>query len=362
MNTKLAPAVFVVNREYHIMMYVTEPSLMWVRVGNKKYYDEANGILRSNTQVHKVIVPMEELDATKAYTVCQRKVIERKPYFSEFEDIVEDTYVFCPVSSKECVRAYHIADAHNWVEGPVMASKTYGDIDLLILNGDIPDHSGCLENCITIYEIASVITGGCIPIVFARGNHDMRGLLAERLCEITPTDNGKSYYTFHLGNVWGLVLDCGEDKLDEHAEYGGMICCHEFREKQTEFIKNVIARAEQEYLADDVKYRMVIVHNPFNMRLSVPFDIENEIYGEWVRLISEHICPTVMISGHMHYFDIVRPGDEKDVYGQSYPVVIGSAVKPNHEYFAGAGFLFDAKGTVVTFTNNQGQVVREENL
>lgn len=155
MNTKLSPAVFAVNREYHIMMYVTEQSLMWVQVGDKKYYDEANGILRSNVQVHKVIVPMSELDEARAYTVCLRKVIDRKPYFPEFEDVVECTYNFRPIQSKESVRAYHTADAHNWVEGPVMASKTYGDIDFLILNGDIPDDSGCVDNCITIYKIAS---------------------------------------------------------------------------------------------------------------------------------------------------------------------------------------------------------------
>ena len=362
MNTKLAPSVFAVKQEYHIMMYVEEPSLMWVRMGDKKYYDEANGILRSNTQVHRVIVPMEELNAAGAYTVCLRKVVERKPYFPEIEETQEYTYEFRPVPLDGPVRTYHIADAHNWVEGPVAATKAYGDIDFLILNGDIPDHSGTIENCVTIYEIASEVTGGHIPIVFARGNHDMRGLLAERFCELTPTDNGKSYYTFRLGNIWGMILDCGEDKVDEHEEYGGTICCHAFRERQTAFIQDVIANAKEEYAADDVKYRMVIAHHPFMVKQRAPFDIEQELYGEWARFIGENICPNVMISGHMHYVDIVKPGDEKDLFGQQFPVVIGSDIKQNHEYYAGAGLMFDGADTVATFTDCLGEVVREEKL
>lgn len=362
MNTKLTPAVFAVKQEYHIMMYVSEPSLMWVQVGDKKYYDEANGILRSNTQVHKAIVPMEELNAVKSYTVCLRRVIERKPYYPEIEETQEYTYEFKPVPLTGAVRAYHIADAHNWVDGPVAAAKTYGDIDFLILNGDIPDHSGCIENCVTIYEITSAITGGQIPIVFARGNHDMRGLLAERFCELTPTDNGKSYYTFRLGNVWGMILDCGEDKVDENGEYGGTICCHAFRERQTAFIQDVIAHAEEEYAADDVKYCIVIAHHPFTVKQRVPFNIEETLYGEWASMIAQNIRPTVMISGHMHYLDIVRVGDEKDLFGQPFPVVVGSDVKSNHEYYAGAGLMFEGTNTVVTFTDCLGHVVREENL
>lgn len=362
MNTKLSPAVFAVNQEYHIMLYEAAPSLMWISVGGKKYYDESNGILRSNTQVHRVIVPMEELDGVKEYTVFMRKVIDRKPYFPEFEDVLECTYEFQPVGLEKPVRAYHISDTHNWVEGPVTAAKAYGEIDFLIMNGDIPDHSGCIENCITIYKIASEVTGGRIPIVFARGNHDMRGLLAERFCELTPTDNGKSYYTFRIGNVWGMILDCGEDKVDKHEEYGGTICCHEFREKQTKFIEKVICRAEEEYLADNVKYRLVIAHNPFVMRNKYPFDIENEIYSEWVRLINDNIRPTVMISGHTHSLDIIRPQDEKDAYGQSFSVVVGSSLNKNQDYYAGAGLAFDENETIVTFTDSFGKVVREEKL
>lgn len=101
----------------------------------------------------------------------------------------------------------------------------------------------------------------------------------------------------------------------------------------------------------------MIVHYPFTLRDKEPFDIENEIYSEWVSLINENICLTVMLSGHAHIIDIIKPQDDKDSYGQLFPVVIGSARKS--EYFAGTGLLFDENKTVVTFTDNLGQVVRE---
>ena len=120
MERELTPIVFAVNREYQIMMYVEDPSLMWVQVGDHTFYDESNGILRSNVKIHRVNVPMELLD------------------------------------------------------------------------------------------------------------------------------QGNTYYTFRIGSVWGMFLDCGEDKLDSHEEYGGTVCFHRFRERETAFIKDVIARSGEE--------------------------------------------------------------------------------------------------------------------
>lgn len=358
---EMAPAVFAVNRDYHIMLYPSGPCLMWVKVGGKVYYDESNGILRSCAKVHRVIVPMKELDEAKRYVVCLRYIIDRKPYFPEIESVQEFEYIFRPVTDSKSVRAYHIADAHNWSEGPIMAAQTFGNMDFLILNGDIPEHNGSVDKCRTIYELISEITKGEIPTVFARGNHDLRGLFAEKFWECTPTDNGKTYYTFRLGSIWGMILDCGEDKVDEHPEYGGTICCHDFRIKETNFIKDVIFRANEEYLAEGITHRVVICHCPFTFRQNPPFDIEEDIYREWTRLLREHVHPDVIVNGHMHYLEIIAPGDEHDHRNQPCPVVIGSE-KQEQEYFAGSGFVFDEAGIKVYFTDNHGDTVSNQRL
>lgn len=352
---KTAPAVFAVNDTYQIMVRVEYDSLMWVKVGENCYYDDSNGILRSDTRIHRMTVPCSELDKAKSYTICERKIIERKPYFSETEDIVETKFDFRPVEGNN-IRAYHIADTHQLVDMPVTAAHTYGNFDFLILNGDIPDHSGSVENFDTIYEICDKITHGNIPIIYSRGNHDTRGICAEHLAEYTPVANGKSYFTVRLGSFWALVLDCAEDKDDTSKEYGNTICCHAFRENETRFIEDVIKNAENEYMADGVTYKAVIVHNPFTRKYEPPFDIEDEIYTKWCSLLKENVKPDIMICGHKHILEINEPGCDKDFRGQPCTVVVGAKIDYG-KYFAGTGFEFGENETEVTFTDSEGKIL-----
>jgi hypothetical protein len=69
---KTTPAVFTVEHSYHIMVQVTKPALFWVTVGENEYYDESNGIMCSLSDLHRVIVPMAELDKAGEYTVHVR--------------------------------------------------------------------------------------------------------------------------------------------------------------------------------------------------------------------------------------------------------------------------------------------------
>lgn len=355
------PAVFIAENEYHIMVPVTYQSLMWVKVGDECFYDESNGILKSEVRIHSMIVPKELLDKEKKYIICARKIIERKPYYTETEDVVEFSFDFFPANGEK-IRAYHISDAHNMVEYPAKAAKAYGDIDLLIMNGDLPNHCGNVENMISVYELAEKITGGNIPIVFSRGNHDMRGVMAEKFAEYTPNVNGNTYYTFKTGNIWGMVLDCGEDKDDNCIEYGNTICCHAFRKKQTEFIKKVIQNAKNEYMSEGVKHKVVICHNPFTRRLRPPFDIEEEIYREWAKLLRDEIKPDLMLCGHTHKIMIDLVGGENDNYGQPCTVLIGSEPEfsddavSDRNSFAGAGLCFSDEGIQVAFTNSSGEI------
>lgn len=350
---RTAPAVFAVNKEYQIMVPVEKPSLMWVQVGDRKFYDAANGIMRSIAEVHRISVPMDILDEAGGYTVCEKEIIERKPYFTETKETSYYKFSFRPVKKTSNIRAYHIADAHNNVKGPVAAAETFGNIDFLIMNGDIPDHSGSIRNFNTVYEIAAAVTKGEIPIVFARGNHDLRGFFAEKFAEYTPSDRLNTYYTFTLGAIWGIILDCGEDKGDDHPEYGGTVACHDFRKNQIDFIKDVIKNKENEYEQDGVKYKLVISHNPFTYLQKPPFDIEREVYSKWAELLKENIKPDLMISGHIHKFYVKQPGDDMDHLGQPCPLVVGSAVKGG--YFAGAGFVFGEDEILIEMTDSEGK-------
>ncbi|MBQ1951031.1 MAG: metallophosphoesterase [Clostridia bacterium] len=356
---KTSPAVFAVGNQYQIMVETTSECLMSVKIGENTYFDESNGIMNSLSPLHRVSVPMQALDNAKEYTVCMRPIIERKPYFTKTQEPQEFAFAFRPIPQKN-IRAYHIADAHNQIERPVKAAKAFGNIDLLILNGDVIDHSGNPEKFANIYEICSLLTSGAIPVIFSRGNHDMRGNFAERFADYTPNQHGNTYYTFRLGSIWGMLLDCGEDKVDTNSEYGFTVACHHFRERQTEYIKAVIADAEKEYAAPGVKTRLIISHNPFTQKLMAPFDIEEDIYREWASLLKEHVKPNLMVCGHTHKYGVSFVGGENDNYGQPCPVVIASEPQPDR--FIGCGFIINGTQTDVVFTDSDGNTLSKETL
>ena len=160
-----------------------------------------------------------------------------KAYFTKTKNVLEKAYKFKPIPENN-IRAYHIADAHNSIKEPVKAAETFGNIDFLILNGDVIEDSSNPKNFMNIYEICSCLTKGEKPVIFSRGNHDLRGDFAEKFADYTPSHRGNTYYSFRLGNIWGILLDCGEDKDDDHPEYGYSVACHTFRERQSDFLKN----------------------------------------------------------------------------------------------------------------------------
>lgn len=351
---KTLPAVFAVDKSYQIMVQLQCEALVSIQIGNKTYYDDSNGIMNSLSPIHRVCVPMKVLDQEKQYTVCIRPIVERKPYFTETKEQVAYRFAFAPVPETN-IRVYHISDAHNAIDMPVKAAKAFGNIDLLILNGDVIDHSGDPEKFSNIYEICAQLTDGRVPVVFSRGNHDMRGNFAEKFADYTPSRHQNTYYTFRLGSIWGVILDCGEDKMDDHPEYGFTVACHAFRERQTEFLKTIVKNADKEYNADGVKTKLVIVHNPFTQQLQSPFDIEADIYCQWASLLKTYVRPDLMICGHTHKYGIHKTGGEYDHLGQPCTVVIAS--EPQKERFIGCGFVIDEDQIEAAFTDSRGDIL-----
>ncbi|MCQ2380531.1 MAG: metallophosphoesterase [Victivallaceae bacterium] len=356
------PTVCAVDREYQIMIPVRSETLMWVEVGKERFYDESNGIMRSATTVHRIAVPAEQLDREKRYTVRWRKIVERKPYFTKTEDERSATFEFRPVDPDATeLFVYHLADTHSLVKGPIQAAsyweKQGRPLDLLVMNGDMPNDCGTLENIAAPYQVSGAVTKGKIPVVYARGNHDLRGVLAEKYAELTPSSNGRTYYTWRVGPVWGVSLDCGEDKTDDHPEYGHTICCHAFRVRETRFLRELSARGEREFSAPGVRLKMVLCHIPFSEKRPAQFDIEDDTYREWCKILREDVKPDLMLSGHNHRCYVTFPKGEKDYRGQPCPVVVGSKPDRKLGHYVGAALHWrENEGFEVFFTDDAGKV------
>jgi len=363
---KTAPAVFAVNNDYKIMVMTRCELTFWVSVGDEAFYDHTNGIMRSLTDIHSVSVPMSVLDGAKKYTVHYRRVLERKPNYPLLEEEKTITFDFRPVRNDGKLKIYHIADTHGDEKFSIAAGKYFGnELDLLVLNGDLPDHSGDVKNFGLIYKLCGNITGGNIPCVFSRGNHDTRGFCAEKITEYTPTDNGKSYYTFKLGRIWGMVLDTAEDKPDDCIEYNGTVCCEVFRREETKFIEDVVKRADEEYLAEGIEYKLVVVHTPFTYTKEPPFDIEQELFQRWTDILNEQIKPDLMLCGHLHETRVCHKGDEYDNKGQPCTVIVGAnplRQGKRHYGYVGAAITINGRDVKVEFTDHEQKVLESEDF
>ncbi len=357
------PIVYAVGEHYQIVLPFAAEATAKVAVGDRIFYDNTCGVLRSGELIHRVEIPMSLLDAAKEYTVICQKMIDRRAYFPVQEGEVRITFDFRPLPQEGRINIYHLSDTHNMVEEPLAAGSYFGEaLDLLILNGDIPNHAGdeqCLE---TIFKLASGLTRGEIPVICTRGNHDNRGACAEKILSYLPCQNQKTYYTVRLGKLWALILDCGEDKNDDHAEYGGTVSFHDFRLAETAFIKDVVQNAKEEYLADGIDYRLVISHIPFTFcKRGGDFEIEQEIYAEWARILRDEIKPDLMLAGHCHRTEIWEVGCQNDIYGQACPVVIGS--KPirhketKEKEFIGCALTLDGGSAKVVFNHHGGEIM-----
>jgi acetylornithine deacetylase/succinyl-diaminopimelate desuccinylase-like protein len=103
-----------------------------------------------------------------------------------------------------------------------------------------------------------------------------------------------------------------------------------------------------------------------------PFDIEEETYGEWCRLLKEYVKPDLMICGHVHHAYITNVGDALDAFGQPCTVVVGSAPGSSNAtvegrvgvkgVFVGTGVELEAGGFNVKFVGNDSKEYMQTNI
>jgi predicted phosphodiesterase len=339
------PNVFVVHSDYQIVINVKEPGACYLRVGNREIYEPGYGVFRTETRVHKFTLPQKLLDNAKSYTVLYRRVTERKAYFSVSAPVEEScTFSFRPITKSEDIRAVYIADVHgnynpNNYPAAERAIAAFGAVDFYIVNGDIGEIE-TEEMLVDINAFIGRISGGEMPVVIGRGNHDTRGKLAERLPDHIATDGEKTYFNFTLGPISGVVIDCGEDKLDANPEYGGVNCFEQYRAAE--------ARDLTRMKMPEAKYTMAISHVAFMTRTAMhgPFDIMPETYAIFGRALNR-MNPDFFIGGHSHRFEYYPADDAEAKIPHRYPIVVGSRL--DKDGYACTGIVL--RDSSVTFTH-----------
>ena len=302
-------AVYAVGDEYQIVWTTAAEGMGWVEIGGESYYDEYAGSKRTNEKVHKVSVPMEVLDEHKSYTVCSRAMLSEQGFSGLNGYKVSKIYSFRPVDDSDGIQAYAVSDSHDYNNIVKKTADYYGDkTDFIVIAGDAVSFVDTETDLARILNLAHSLTGGNIPVVFARGNHEVKCPDAENLHKYVGAEGEKFYYTFRLGSVWGVVLDMGEDHADDWYEFYDTAVYDGYRAAQVEFLDEVIAKADSEYLADGVEYRIAVCHMPTAMvgyTSDYMYDVAVKINERLNQMDLD-----VMLSGHLHQIFKIEAGYE----------------------------------------------------
>ena len=97
------PIVFLFERTYCIMLWENFPMTVSVEINGQIFYDDTCGVLCSSSPIHKILVPMEQLDAAGSYTISYKMVIKRVPAFTEISPDNRITYPFFPLPNLPAV-------------------------------------------------------------------------------------------------------------------------------------------------------------------------------------------------------------------------------------------------------------------
>ena len=342
------PNVFVIDDCYEILLFFDKNGVAAVEVAGEIFYEENSGVLSTEKNYFKIRIPKDLLNENNIYKVIFNECINRKAYFSEMGEKEEGYFTFKPIKKDENINIYHVADVHHNFDLAKKTCSYFGnDLDLLVVNGDIAE----VETLTDYFKVASFIgdiTKGMIPVIFSRGNHDTRGKLAERFTDIFPSNGKKTYYEFNIGPISGLVLDCGEDKLDNHPEYGGVNVFERFRKEETKFLQKLTPKKE--------KIKFAVCHIcPFQTTLHPgdAFDNFRDIYEIWNTELSR-LGMQFMLSAHMHKAYLLEKHSSKALIDNEIPVIVGSERLENE--FLGCALTINKDDMHVRFTNSLHQI------
>ncbi len=260
-------------------------------------------------------IRLTELMPGKAYSykVASTRVVKLKPYWSEKGLTVESpTYSFTtPDRTEEKVTFSFITDTQHEDASRLnvhLDLVQWEEMDFLVHGGDalswVEDEEQVFEKWL---GPISKRLASSKPLIFARGNHDMRGAYARSLYDYVPTPTGKYYYTVDAGPIHLLVLDTGEDKTDDKNVYAGLNRFDSYREREFAWLE---AHVETSKRLAQAPFRIIVMHGPF-------WGWVNDQKDKWTELANRAEVDLV-IAGHHHRLSVVIPGEK----GNDYTILV----------------------------------------
>ena len=339
------PVVYAVEDTYQIVFSTNHSATAWVEIDGEKYYDLFAGSMKSEDTVHKITVPQEKLDEAKGYSIHAEKMIYRGPFGGFKGKEISKSYSFRPVNSIDGLVYYTVTDAHHARRGAVNAALSVENLDFLVILGDTVGMAEYEKDAQLSNLIAHDITKGEIPVVYARGNHEIKGDYAEQLHKYVGSKNESFYYWFTLSDVFGITLDLGEDHDEGWWEYYGTDRFTLYHDEQTKFLEELVATKPYE----EYNYTLVACHIPIQFVNSRKDHVDAK--ATWTELLNQ-IEPDLAVYGHQHDLYPFLDGQEtmynskgKLVYNSQFKGVEGKTYGGYLTDYEFNGFIAGRRGT-----------------
>lgn len=295
-------------------------NLGWVEYGEGTTLDQKastaiDGLVDADDHVHKIRLTNLKAGTRYSYRVMSKVIDSFGAYNVKFgETFSSDTHHFTtPAHDQDTVSCVVYNDVHENMPlfqslFDIASQKPY---DFAIFNGDVMNHidkeSQLVDRALRPFAESFAST---IPYVYTRGNHDVRGRYARQLNEYIASPNDANFYSFDYGPIHFLVMDLGEDKPDDHKEYGGLVNFGPYREAQRAWLEREI----ETKACKRAPFRVLLAHIPMYGK-SYTSTLCKELWGDLLNKgkIDLHLA------GHTHRYKHVPGGQEK----LDCPIVIG---------------------------------------
>lgn len=273
---------------YTVIWSTTRPGTGYVTYTfeNEEYtvYDVKNAAIRTTDTVHSVRVPKEHLD-NNTYSYHSQQIGTKRAYVAVKGITVSSEPVqFKGYSGQEKIHMLVLSDIH---ENPLPVDKAVkcftDNADLLVMNGDAVSYMTSALKFKQVLSYAHRYSGGSIPVIYTRGNHENRGEYGSDSVEIFKTSTGGLYYVCNYGPAQFLCLDSGEDKPDSDWTYSGLVDSTSYIAKETEWMKNIT-------LDEDAEYNLCFAHMP---------NIDNRYGFNWIEPLSD-LGIDLFVGAHKH--------------------------------------------------------------
>ena len=148
------------------------------------------------------------------------------------------------------------------------------------------------------------------PLMYARGNHELRGPFARQLFDYVPNVDGRFYFARDAGPVHLLVLDTGEDKPDDTNVYADLNRTTPYRMAELAWLREHVRTAARVRTAP---FRVIVMHQPNWGWLA-------DGNAAWIDA-ANGAGVDLVIAGHRHRFSYTPPGP--DVPHKYHLLVVG---------------------------------------